>query len=214
MLGMLLVIAAVLRRLRIGRRKLAVGCGAVAAILAVMTYQRNQLWASDIALWEDTARKSPAKARVHEQLAFTDYLRGRCQEAAAEYAETARLEKADHHLLVDWGLAYECAGQPGEALAKLREAAALQPTAHVYSQIGLVYARQAQWPEALAALAQAEKLDPGYAMTYCYRGGVRAATGDFAAAAAEYQRALARNPTLELARQGLAYAQQQLSLRR
>jgi tetratricopeptide (TPR) repeat protein len=77
-----------------------------------------------------------------------------------------------------------------------------------------VYARQSQWPEALVSLAQAEKLDAGYAMTYCYRGGVRAATGDFATAAADYQLALARDPTNQTARQGLAYAQQQLSSRR
>jgi len=214
LLGMLLMAAGALRQVRIDRRKLAVACAAIAAVLAVLTYQRNQLWGSDIRLWEDTARKSPAKARVHNQLAFTYYVHGRCAGAAAQYAEAARLEKADHHMLVDWGLAYECAGQPGEALAKLREAATLQPTAHVYSQIGLVYARQSRWPEALAALAQAEKLDAGYAMTYCYRGGVRAATGDFAAAVAEYQHALALDSTIQVARQGLAYAQQQLGLRR
>ncbi len=214
MMGMLLVAADALRRVRIGRRKLAVGCGTIAAVLGVATYQRNLLWAGDIPLWEDTARKSPGKARVHAQLAFTYYLHGRCQDAVAEYAQASRLEKPDHHVLVDWGLAYECAGQPGGALAKLREAAALRPSAHVYSQIGLVYARQSQWPEALAALAQAEKLDSGYAMTYCYRGGVLAATGDFAGAVAEYRHALACDPANQVARHGLEYAQQQLSLRR
>ena len=147
-------------------------------------------------------------------MAFTYYLHGSCQDAAAEYAQGRGLQKPDFHVLVDWGLAYECAGEPAGAVAKLREAAALQPTAHVYSQIGLVYARQSQWPEALAALAQAEKLDSGYAMTYCYRGGVLAATGDFAGAVAEYRHALACDPANQLARQGLAYAQQQLSLRR
>jgi len=43
---------------------------------------------------------------------------------------------------------------------------------------------------------------------------VRAATGDFAAAVAEYQHALALDSTIQVARQGLAYAQQQLGLRR
>jgi tetratricopeptide (TPR) repeat protein len=214
MIGMLLAAAAVLRGARVSRRTLAVAGGIVAALLAVATYRRNQLWGSDIRLWEDTVRKSPAKARVHSQLAFTYYIRGRCQNAVAEYAETARLEKTDQPLLVDWALAYECAGQPLAALAKLRGAATLQPTAHVYSQIGLVYARQSQWPEALAALAQAQKLDPGYPMTYFYRGGVRAATGEFAAAVTEYQHALSLNPTIQPARQALAYAQQQLHVRR
>jgi tetratricopeptide (TPR) repeat protein len=213
MIGMLLVVAAVLRQVRIGRRELAFGGGAIVAVLAVMSYQRNRLWGSDIGLWEDTVRKSPAKARVHDQLAFTYYIHGRCADAAAEYAEAARLKKPDAHTLLDWGLACECAGQPGDALARLWEAAALEPDAHVYSQIGLVYARQSQWPQALAALARAEKQDSGYAMTYCYRAGVRAATGDFAAAAAEYQRALTIDPQNRTARQGLAYAQQQLSTR-
>ena len=38
-----------------------------------------------------------------------------------------------------------------------QEAAALHPSAHVYSQIGMVYAKQSRWQEALDALAQAEK---------------------------------------------------------
>lgn len=214
MIGMLLVAAAVLRGVRAGRRTLAVAGGAIVAVLSVTAYRRNQLWASDTLLWEDTVQKSPAKARVHSELAFTYYLHGRCHEAVAEYAETARRQKTDQPLLVDWGLAYECAGQPLEALAKLREAAALKPTAHVYSQIALVYARQSQWPEALAALAQADKLDSAYALTYYYRGGVRAATGDFAAAVVEYRHALSLDPANQLARQALEYAQQQLTPRR
>lgn len=213
MVGMLLVAIAGLGRLRINRRSLAAaGCGIV-ALLAVVTYQRNELWGNDIRLWEDAVRKSPGKARVHSQIAFTYYIHGNCRDAAAEYAGAARLQKPDFHLLVNWGLADECAGDTAGAVAKLQQAAAQQPTAHVYSQIGLVYARQSQWPEALAALAQAEKIDAGYAMTYCYRGGVHAATGDFAAAAAEYRRALSCDPANPLARQGLAYAQQQLSRR-
>jgi len=213
MVGMLLVAIAGLSRLRIGRRPLAAAGCSIVALLAVVTYQRNELWGNDIRLWEDAVRKSPGKARVHSQMAFTYYIHGNCRDAAAEYAGAALLQKPDSHQLVDWGLADECDGDPAGAVAKLQEAAAQKPTAHVYSQIGLVYARQSQWPEALAALAQAEKIDAGYAMTYCYRGGVRAATGDFAAAVAEYRRALSCDPANPLARQGLAYAQQQLSRR-
>ena len=116
-------------------------------------------------------------------------------------------------MLIDWGLAYDCASEPDAAIAKLREAAALDPKAHVYTQIAMVYAKQSRWPEALEALAQAEKLDPNYAITYYYRGGIRAKTNDFAAAVADYQRALALglDPSVEASvRQGLAFAQQQL----
>jgi tetratricopeptide (TPR) repeat protein len=213
MIGMLLVVAAVTRRIRVDRRKLAAACACLVLVLAILTYQRNRLWASDTALWEDTVHKSPSKARVRLQLAFTYYAHGRCQDALAQYAEASQLRKPDVHMLVDWGLAYECAGEPDEALAKLREAAALRPTAHVFSQIGLVYARQSRWPEALEALNRAESLDRNYDMTYCYRAGVRAKTNDLAGALADYQHALALDPTNQLARQGLTYVEHLRKLR-
>ena len=83
----------------------------------------------------------------------------------------------------------------------------MEPTAHVYSQIGMIHAKRAQWPEALEALAAAERIDPNYAVTYVYKGGVRLATNDPVAAVADFQRALAVDPTLQQARQGLAQAQ-------
>jgi tetratricopeptide (TPR) repeat protein len=221
MFGLLLVAVAALARLRVDRRKLAAALCGVVAVLAFLTYQRNQLWASDIAIWEDAARKSPGKQRVHFQLAHTYYSHGmaeqspeRCRDAIARYAEAARVQKPDYGLLVDWGLAYDCAGQPDAAIAKLREAAALKPTAHVYSQIGMVYAKRSEWPEALAALDQAEKLDANFDMIYDNRGGVRAKTHDLAGAAADYRHALTLNPSNEHARQMLAIVERQLNSRR
>ena len=210
MIGILLVAIAALARIRVDRRKLAAALCGIVAVLAIATYRRNELWASDIAIWEDAARKSPGKQRVHFQLAHTYYAHGQCRDAIAQYAEAARVEKPDYGVLVDWGLAYDCSDEPDAAVGKLREAAALEPKAHVYTQIAMVYAKRSRWPEALEALAQAEKLDPNYAVTYYYRGGVRAKTGDFAGAVADYTHALALDPLMEPAREGLAYAERQL----
>jgi tetratricopeptide (TPR) repeat protein len=209
MIGILLVVVAALARLRVNRRKLAAALFGIVAVLGILTYQRNRLWANDIAIWEDASRNSPGKQRVHFQLAHTYYVHGRCPDAIEQYAAAARVQKPDYGLLVDWGLAYDCADQPDAAVAKLREAAALDPTAHVYSQIGMVYAKRSRWPQALDALAQAEKADPNYAVTYYYRGGVRASTGDFAGAVADYRHALALDPLMAPAREGLAYAERQ-----
>lgn len=210
MIGLLLVAVAVLQRTRWDWRKLAAGLAGGVAVLAFVTWQHNQVWASDIALWEDTVSKSPGKARAHFQLAHTYYSNGRCQDALAQYAETARLQPPSYDLFVDWGLAYDCTNQLDEAVAKLRQAAALQATAHVYSQMGMVYAKRARWPEALDALALAEKLDSTFPAIFYYRGGIRAKTNDFAAAEAEYKHALALDPSMEPARQGLLYVQQRL----
>ena len=214
MIGLLLVAAALLQRAHLDRRKLAAAGGAVLAALAFATYQRSEVWASDIGLWENTARESPGKARVRFQLAHTYYTNGRCREAVSEYTETAKLEQPDYRLLVDWALAYDCADQPEQALAKLRQAAALNATAHVYSQIGMVYAKRSEWTEALEALAQARRLDPNYAEIYYYRGGIRAKTGDMRAAAADYRHALALDPKLQPARDGLNYVLTQIPAQR
>jgi tetratricopeptide (TPR) repeat protein len=213
MIGILLVAIAALARMRVDRRKLAAALCGIVAVLAIATYRRNEVWASDVAIWEDAARKSPGKQRVHFQLAHTYYTDGRCADAIAQYAEAARLEQPDYGLLVDWGLAYDCTNEPDLAVAKLREAAALEPQAHVYTQIAMVYAKRSRWQEALEALAQAERLNPHYDMIYDNRGGIRARTNDLAGAEADYRHALALNPSNEHAREMLGIVERQLSSR-
>ncbi|MFA5371468.1 MAG: hypothetical protein WC298_05805, partial [Sideroxydans sp.] len=49
----------------LGARSLRYALAAVLLACASLTVQRNQVYASEIALWEDTVVKSPHKARVH-----------------------------------------------------------------------------------------------------------------------------------------------------
>jgi tetratricopeptide (TPR) repeat protein len=175
------------------------------------------VWSNAIALWQDTVEKSPGKSRAHFQLASAYSDAGQCALAAGEYAKAAQspLEKViRYNLLVDWGLALECAGQPDQALAKLREAAAIDATAHVYTQICKVYGDHAQWTEAMDALATAEKLDPAFAAIYEYRGNIYLNTNRAADAVKEYQHALALDPTLESSRQNLLLALKRLGAAR
>jgi tetratricopeptide (TPR) repeat protein len=127
-----------------------------------------------------------------------------CRDAAQAFDAASRLEQPAFDLLLDWGLALDCAGNWQEAVVKLQQSAALQPSAHVQSQIGMVYAKHNKFEEALAALAQAERIDPSFEMTYVYRGKIFETTGDKAAAASQYQRALALNPLNPDARDSLA----------
>jgi tetratricopeptide (TPR) repeat protein len=210
MIGILLLVTAGLQYVRMDRRKLAAALGAVVLVLAVVTWQRNQLWASDIAIWEDAASKSPGKPRVHFQLAHTYANYQRYPEAIAQYAETAELEPPPYDLLYDWGLALTDGGHPEQGLLKLQQAAAMEPSAQVYTEMARAYIAQKRWQEALEALAQAEKLDAGYYMIYDNRGGIRANLNDFAGAAADYQHSLELNPANDHARQMLGIVQQRL----
>jgi tetratricopeptide (TPR) repeat protein len=56
--------------------------GVVLAVLSLWTVERNRYWADPVALLEDTAAKSPHKARVQANLAWAYSERGRLEEAS------------------------------------------------------------------------------------------------------------------------------------
>jgi tetratricopeptide (TPR) repeat protein len=205
-LGLLLICLEFLRRLKLSQA--AWTGAAVITICAVLTYQRNAVWATPLSLWQDAATKSPRKLRPRFQLASALYESGSCQASAETFEAASRLEQPGYDLFVDWGLALDCAGKPQDAVVKMQQASMMERSAHIQSQIGMLYAKQKMWPEALAALAQAEKIDPSFEMTYVYRGGIFEVAGDKAAAAAQYQRALKLNPLNSIARDALARVSQ------
>jgi tetratricopeptide (TPR) repeat protein len=209
MIGLLFVTLEFLRRVDVTQPKWIAGLACVLLLAAIATYNRNFVWSDKVALWEDTASKSPNKARVQFQLAQADYEAGRCDQALPHYEHVARLDRTDYALFIDWGLDYDCLNQPDKALEKFQQAAALRQTAHVYSQIGMIYGKQGKNAEALEALATAEKIDPNFAMTYVYRGGVHTSQGNPVAAIEDFQRALALNPRNEVAQRALAMAEAQ-----
>ncbi len=68
-----------------------------------LTVLRNHAYHTEISLWEDTARKSPQKARVHNNLGYAYMLVERPAEARREFEITLELEpdnyKARYNLL-------------------------------------------------------------------------------------------------------------------
>jgi Flp pilus assembly protein TadD len=57
-----------------------------------LTIMRNQAYANEISLWEDTVRKSPDKARVHNNLGHAYLLAQRYGEARREFATALQLD--------------------------------------------------------------------------------------------------------------------------
>jgi tetratricopeptide (TPR) repeat protein len=206
-LALLLMAVEFLRRLNwtYGRQAVLV---AIVLVFGYLTSERNTVWSTPENLWHDAVLKAPEKSRPHFQLAKIFYDSGRFDAAMVEYEAAARTGGRDATLLLDWGLALDDAGKPKEALEKLNQAAQMQPSAHVYSQIGRVYGRDNQDEKALEALAKAEQLDPNFEMTYVYRGNVYLNQGDPAKATAEYKRALALNPANGPALENLRLAAQ------
>jgi tetratricopeptide (TPR) repeat protein len=214
MIGLLLIALELVRRLPIKGKALAGALAAVLFVTGAAAYQRSIVWSGATPLWEDAVRKSPGKARAHFQLAYSYYTEGRCREADQQYQAVAQLEKPDYRLLMDWALVDDCLNKADAAMQKYEQAAALEKSAHVYSQIARMHAKAGRTDEALQTLATAQSLDPNFETTYIYRGQLLQARNDLPAAEQEYRRALAINPHNEQARMALQQVQSHLRLRR
>ncbi len=213
-LGLLLAITGALVRWPVPQRALVGGGAAILLMLAGLTYQRSALWADPILLWEDSVAGSPNKVRPHFQLAHAYYQDGRCADAARLYEKAAAMEEPETRLLVNWGLALDCAGQLDAALGPLRKAAEREPTAHIQATIGMIHAKRGDYGRALDALTEARRLNPKFAITYLYEGNVRALQGDPEAALELYRKVIALDPTNQAARQSALQIERQLGANR
>jgi protein O-mannosyl-transferase len=203
MLGLLLVVVDVLARMKIDRQALAVGALVLVLMAAFVTHARAELWSDEVAIWEDTVRKSPEGGRPHFHLAMSYYKAQRFDLALPEFEKTAQLRPTDATVFLDWGLTYDSLNQPQAALEKLRQSAAMHPTAQVYSQIGMVYGKRQDFPAALEALATAKQLDPNFPDTYVYLGVIHTRTNQLLEAVQDFRRALELDPANTRAQQFL-----------
>ena len=60
--------------------------------LGTLTVSRNAAYRSEVALWEDTVRKSPRKARGWNNLGYAYQQAGRLRDAEAAYLRALRID--------------------------------------------------------------------------------------------------------------------------
>ena len=203
MLGWILIAIDLIRVWNPPRAALTTLMASVLAVMSYATWTRASVWSNAELFWGDAVAKSPAKARPRMQLAHANFEANNCVASAKNYELASKLEKPDYRLLVDWALSADCAGDPARAMELLRQAAKLERTAHVYSQIGMVYAKQNRFAEALDAIETAEQIDPRYPIIYVYRGNIHLTQGEIDKAEKEYIKALEIAPDSELAQAGM-----------
>ena len=200
-LGLTLIACDLLRRSAFPQAVTIAGIALI--VCSAVTYQRAEVWSGPLALWRDTIEKSPDKYRPRFQLAYANFEQNHCAEAVKDYQIASKLAPVDDELLVDWALALDCDNQHNAALDKLHQAAAMNNTPHVHTQIAVVYAKRQRYEQARAELMQALQLDPINNLAISYLGSVEEAEHRCPEARADYQRALQLNPNNQLASAGL-----------
>ncbi|MCK9419664.1 MAG: tetratricopeptide repeat protein [Nitrospirae bacterium] len=188
-------------------------CALVVIALSTASSLRNTVWASETALWEDAARKSPARVRPHQNLGTYYGTQGRLEDAKRELLAALALAPADFELHNNLGVIYKRMGLFDEAEREYTIVLKLSPgDVMARYNLGNVYLAQGKVPEAIREYELTVKLIPDYDEAHNNLGIAYQKSGQFDAAIREFNRALQLNPQNEHVRRNLEAAVRKLSL--
>jgi tetratricopeptide (TPR) repeat protein len=182
----------------------AVGaCLLVAACvtLGYTAWQRNKVYQSEFALWQDTVDKRPDNCRAHCNLGLA--LADRRQTDAADAADAAIIEyekalaiKPDlAEALCNLGSALAAKGQIDQAIVQYKKALKIRPDyAEAHNNLGAVYAGRGKIDAATTEYKEALAIRPDYAAAHNNLGNLLDNQGHFDEAIVHYRKALEIRP--------------------
>jgi tetratricopeptide (TPR) repeat protein len=175
-------------------RTAAAALGAVLLIYAAGTYARNAVWENGLALWRDTAEKSPRKWRVYTNLGL-EYARRRmfaeatrAYQTASELAPPNSREQAE--ILSSLGSTFNNRQMYAEAIQYYQAALKIAPdNANAWTNLAMAEIRLNR-PEGWAHFQKAIELNPLAFEPHFLRGNLYYQMGRFDEAIRDYERVL------------------------
>jgi len=167
----------------------------LAVALGFLTYQRNEDYRSDLAIWTDTAAKRPGNAIAHNNLGYALAQLGRLPEAIAEYQKALQLQPDYVGALSNLGAALIQAGQFAAAIGPLHEALRLNPDdVEAHSNLGSALAQTCQLTAAIEQFQEALRLNPDYLQASFNLASALAQSGNAAGAIEQNEKLLRIQP--------------------
>jgi protein O-mannosyl-transferase len=183
--------------------KIAAICSVV-LIFCAWTFERNSVWRSDVAIWQDTVTKSPHKARPHNNLGNALKLQGDLAGAIKHYREALSISPNYPKAYNNLGTALAAQGKPEQAVEQFEQALQLNPAyAEAYNNIGATLAGQKKFKEAAAYFAEALRLRPDHAGAYNNMGTALIKLNRLHDALAHFYAAMRLNPRDEATRKNI-----------
>ena len=168
------------------------------------TVERNPVWRSDLALWEDAAIKAPDSALAQYNLGTALQASGDRDRAIAAYLRAAALQPSP----LPWnnlGVLYREAGATAASIEALQQALRYDPRYHpAHSNLALAYLDLGLVEPALAHLRLAVQLAPDHADYLNNLGRALESAGRTGEARQSYENALRIDPGNAAARRNLA----------
>jgi protein O-mannosyl-transferase len=186
-----------------GHRQAAGIGGSIAVLLVVVaaaaaTHDRNEVYRTALALWEDTVRKKPDNNRANYSAALEYAYAGNADRALelARVAVAGQPNSADSHNAL--GIAYVSAGQLEPGIKALNKALELATTdtqrAMILFNLAFTHQRMQDYPAALDELNRQIELQADNAQAYNERGVVLQKFGRYVEAKQDFTQAIALQP--------------------
>lgn len=167
----------------------------LAVAAAILTFQRNKVYASGQALWEDTVAKRPENARALNNLGLTYYNLGRVKDSIPLYEKSRRLDPAMANTHYNLGLALMNSGRETDAIEAFEGAIRILPyyfRAHL--NLGAILMKRGRESEARAHFAEAARYDAMPAEVFFQLGVSLANLGRWDEAIEQYAKAVQLDP--------------------
>ena len=120
--------------------------------LSALSYQRNEVWRTELALCRDVIRMSPAKARGHNNLGLAYWDLGRDDLAVREYTLAIASDPSYAAGHSNLGIAYAKQGQINEAVREFLTTLSLRPEyAGTHYDVGIEPGTDEQWAASTAS---------------------------------------------------------------
>lgn len=166
-----------------------------AAVLCVLTVNRNKIWKTEFTLWEDVAKKSPNKTRPLMNFANSLRDQKRYREAMEYYDRAIKNNPQYDVAFLNRGKNKSLMKDFSAALLDYNMAVKLNPSnPGAYNNCGLAKYELHNYAGAIADLNTALRLNPAFPEAYNNRANVRSALKDFAGALLDFANSLRLNP--------------------
>jgi Tfp pilus assembly protein PilF len=171
----------------------------VVFVLTGAAYERNTVWQSELSLWSDVLRKSPAKVRALNNVGFAFMNRGDVDKAAEMYTSAIAIDPYVASPHYNLGKTYEKKGRYDEAIEEYKKAVSLAPDfADAYFDLGVAYALQGMREEAIMHYKTAVSLRPDFARVHFNLGVIYLGKNLAKEAVEEFEAALRSDPSLDV----------------
>ena len=198
------------------RNKASVYTAAVLVLLVLSsaTFIRNYVWENDSTLWEDSAKKSPEKARPFNNLGVIYLAEGRMEEAIEYYKTALKIDPYHTETHINLGSVYKAQGRIDKAIEHFKAALTVDLNfVNAYVYLGDAYMKKGNIKEAEEQFRTALRLNPYNVQAYSIIGSTYLEIGNADKAVEHFETALRLSPeNLAIAHNNLGAAYQSKGL--